>query len=174
MARETGKIPSIEEMQDRLAIMEVLAIHSRGIDRLDLDSLKSAYWPDAEVAYGTFNGKAYDFAVGVMEGLKAFERTAHTVTNTAFSFRGDEARVESHVTAYHYSKADPDTEMTFVGRYLDRMEKRGDVWKIAHRRVVHDWNQNVPATADWGGDLFPALTQGARLEGGDALYQHLK
>lgn len=173
MTQETGAVPSLEELQNRLAIQDVLAKHSRGIDRLDLECLKSAYWPDAEVAYGTFNGLAHEFAVGVMEGLKVFDRTAHTVTNTAFDIRGNDARIESYVTAYHYIKGDADQEMTFIGRYLDRMEKRGTVWKIAHRRVVHDWNQNVAATAEWGGDLFTSLTKGGR-GAEDALYGFLK
>lgn len=174
MTQETGQIPSLEEMQNRLAIMDVLAMHSRGIDRLDLECLKSAYWSDAEVNYGSFKGAAHTFAEGVMEGLKAFDRTAHTVTNTAFSIRGNGARVESYVTAYHYTKGDPDTEMTYIGRYLDRMEKRDSVWKISHRHVIHDWNQNIPATAVWDGDLFASLTKGGRQHEDDALYTFLE
>ncbi len=173
MGHETGQVPSLEELQNRLAIQDVLAKHSRGIDRLDLECLKSAYWPDAEVAYGTFNGAAHEFAEGVMEGLKAFDRTAHMVTNTAFDIRGQDARIESYVLACHYTKGDTDTEMIFFGRYLDRMEKRGDVWKIAHRRVVHDWNQNLDATAIWSGPLFESLTKGGRKFEDDALYKFL-
>ncbi len=173
MTQETGAVPSLEEVQDRLAILDVLAKHSRGIDRLDLECLKSAYWPEATVEYGSFNGLGHDFATGAMEGLQAFDRTAHTVTNSAFDIRGTEARVESHITAYHYIKGDPDMEMTFVGRYLDRMEKRGQVWKIAHRTVVHDWNQNVPASAVWEGDLFGALTKGNHGPD-DAVYAFLR
>ena len=39
--------------------------------------------------------------------------------------------------------------MTVFGRYLDRMQRRGDVWKIIYRRVLTDWNQHVGATAKW-------------------------
>jgi hypothetical protein len=172
---ETGKIPTVEELQDKLAIMDVLAKHSRGIDRLDEVCLKSAYWPDAEVAYGTFNGKAHDFAEGVVPALRAYHKTQHTVSNIAISLRGSDARVETYVTAYHYMKPESgaDSEMTFLGRYFDRMEKRDDTWKIAHRRVVMDWNQNDPATSEWGGDLFSSLTQGGRFED-DPLYEFLE
>jgi hypothetical protein len=27
-----------------------------------------------------------------------------------------------------------------IGRYLDRFERRNEIWKIVHRRVVHDMN----------------------------------
>lgn len=46
---ETGRVPTLAELADRLAIQEVLAQHSRGVDRADEAILISAYWPDAEV-----------------------------------------------------------------------------------------------------------------------------
>ena len=58
---ETGHIPSLEELANRLAIQDVLNKHSRGVDRADADMLKSAYWPEAEVAYGGFDGPAHTF-----------------------------------------------------------------------------------------------------------------
>ena len=41
--RETGQVPSAVEVADRLAIQDVLAHHSRGVDRADSEILKSAY-----------------------------------------------------------------------------------------------------------------------------------
>ena len=77
---------------------------------------------------------------------------------------GDHAKVESYVTAYHYLATDDgDSEMTYLGRYLDAMEKRDDVWKIKHRKIVMDWNQNVASTAQWEGPTFDAIARGARL-----------
>jgi hypothetical protein len=49
---ETGQIPNPAAIADRLAIYDVLVRHSRGVDRGDAAVLTSAYWPDAEVAYG--------------------------------------------------------------------------------------------------------------------------
>ena len=96
--------------------------------------------------------------------IKRYARTQHSITNTAIEFAGDEARVETYVTAYHYLEVDGDqgTEMTYLGRYMDRMQKRGDVWKIIHRQVVMDWNQNVDTTAVWEGPTFSGLARGAR------------
>lgn len=164
MSAETGKVPGPTEVADRLAIMEVLAKHSRGVDRADEHVLKSAYWPDATVAYGGFNGNAHAFCERLPNAIKAWARTQHTISNTCIEFRGDRALVETYVTAYHY-RADPngrDTEMTYLGRYLDTMQKRGDVWKILHRQVVMDWNQNSEATAILEGPPFDGLARGAR------------
>jgi len=174
MKTETGRVPALAEIADRLAILDVLAKHSRGVDRADEAILKTAYWPDATVAYGGFNGNAHEFCAVLPGAIRAWARTQHTITNTSIEFRGDRALVETYVTAYHYRAAEDgeDQEMTYLGRYLDRMEKRGEVWKIAHRQVVMDWNQNSAATAILAGPPFAGLARGER-QPEDPLYQML-
>ncbi len=174
MANETGTVPSMEEVADRMAITEVLAQHSRGVDRADGEILRSAYWPDASVAYGGFHGEASEFCAMLPQAIRAFARTQHVLGNISIDLRGSDARVETYVTAWHYTAAEngPDREMTYLGRYLDRMEKRGNVWKIHHRQVVMDWNRNNPATAIWQGPSFEGLTRGCRAPE-DPLYAHL-
>ena len=83
--------------------------------------------------------------------------------------QGTWAAVETYVTAYHYLAGEggaQDTEMTFLGRYLDRFERRGasrgGVWKISHRQVLMDWNQNANGSAVLEGPPFDGLARGAR------------
>lgn len=164
MASETGRVPGVEEVADRLAIQEVLAKHCRGVDRADAAVLKSAYWPDATVAYGRFNGNAHEFCEMLPGAIRAWARTQHTISNTCVEHRGDRALVETYVTAYHYRSVEggADSEMTYLGRYLDTMHKRDGVWKILHRQVVMDWNQNAEATAVLNGPPFDGLARGSR------------
>ncbi len=171
---EPGKIPALEDVAHRLAIMEVLATHSRGVDRADEETLKSCYWADAEVAYGGFNGPAWEFCAMLPGAIRQYAATQHSISNVLIELEGDEARVETYVTAYHYMSTHTaaDTEMTFLGRYLDVMERRDDCWKIKHRRVVMDWNQNVPATAELSGPPFDGLARGGRYPD-DPLCKHM-
>ena len=37
-------------------------------------------------------------------------------------------------------------EITVGGRYTDRLEKRGGVWKIINRAGTTDWRRVLPAT----------------------------
>ena len=171
---DIGQVPGAEQLGDRLAIMEVLAMHCRGVDRADEAALKVAYWPEATVAYGAFNGNAHEFCAMLPTGIKAYERTQHSITNTLIDLRGSRAKVESYVTAYHYLANDDaaDSEMTYIGRYLDRFEKRNTRWKIMHRQVVMDWNQNAEATAILSGPPFAGLARGSR-HPDDVVYQML-
>lgn len=175
MSHETGKVPDLAEVADRLAIFDVLAQHSRGVDRVDVAVLKSAYWPDATVAYGGFNGSAHEFCEILPGAIQGYKATQHAVSNIAIAISGDDARVESYCTAYHYAEVQggPDREMTYIGRYLDRMQKRAGTWKILHRIVVMTWNQNFDASAVWAGPPIEGLAVGARGPD-DPLYAFLR
>ena len=164
MTDTTGQVPSAAELADRLAIQDVINRHSRGVDRADAEILKSAYWPDAEVAYGGFDGPAHTFCESLPQGIRRYKSTQHNVSNTTIDFNGNDAVAETYVTAFHYLAQDdaPDTEMHYFGRYVDHMQKRGDTWKILFRRVVMDWNLNTEASADFSGPTFSGLAKGAR------------
>lgn len=164
--RLPGATPDLKELGHRAAIGDILALHSRGVDRAVEADLKACYWPDATVAYGGFNGPAFEFCEMLPQAIRGFARTQHTVSNTLIQFdgRGYRAAVESCVTAYHYTAAENgiDQEMVFIGRYLDRFEQRGAMWKIRHRQVLMDWNQNQPASAIQSGPPFEGLAVGSR------------
>lgn len=147
---ETGQVPEQAEVADRLAILEVIATHSRGVDRASSDILKSCYWPEAEVDYGGYKGPAHPFCEALPDAITRYENTQHAVSNSLIEIEDTKARVESYVTAFHYLALpdEPDFEMTYIGRYFDRMEKRGDVWKITFRHVVMTWHQNAQGSKD--------------------------
>jgi hypothetical protein len=162
MQREIGKVADAAELADRLAIAEVLYTHSRGIDRLDRAAIEAAYWPDAEVAYGAFDGRAHDFAAMVVQALgAAYELTQHSVSNTLVEFSGERAKSESYVAAYHLLSG-AEAEMFFSGRYLDLLERREGCWKILHRQVVMDWSRQWQVTDEREGPAFKGLAKGAR------------
>ena len=160
-----GEIPSLEETRDRLAIQALLAAHSRGVDRADGELLKACYWPEAEVAYGGFNGPAHTFCENLPAGIKRYTATQHCIGNTQIVFNGDLADVETYVYAGHYLRPGaehPGQEMIFFGRYLDRVERRGNCWKISFRRVVMDWNEFLTPSSVDQGPPFDGLARGAR------------
>jgi len=172
MSYLTGKVPDAAQVADRLAILDVLATHSRGLDRLDPDAIRAAYWPEAEVDYGSYTGGAYAFAEVVVEALASrYELTRHCLGNTLFAFSADNAMTETCVTAAHLLRGAAE-EMLFYGRYLDRLEKRGTRWRILHRQVVIDWSKRLPVADERASSTFAALARGARGDA-DPLYRFL-
>ena len=170
-----GAVPDPQTLAHHVAIQQLLYTHSRGVDRADADTLKACYWPDAEVAYGSYNGPAHPFCEALPQGIRKYAATQHTVTNTLIDIRGDTALSESCVTAYHYLQVEDgqDQEMTYIGRYVDHLQCREQTWKIAFRRVVMDWNQNTAASAILEGPPFAGLAKGGRAPH-DPLYEMQK
>ena len=98
--------------------------------------------------YGAYHGPAHAFCDPLAEAIKRYENTQHQISNMLVEIEGDSARSETYLTAHHYLVGDPDMEMTYLGRYLDQMEKRDGVWKIMFRKIVMTWHQNAPGSKD--------------------------
>jgi hypothetical protein len=172
MNADTGLSPDIENIADRIAICDIIYLHSRGLDRLDPDTIKCAYWPEAEVDYGSFRGSAHLFAELVVGALgEQYELTRHSLSNTLIAFAGDSARAESNVSAAHLLQGGQE-ELLFFGRYLDLLEKRGGRWKIRHRQVVMDWSKRLPVGDERESDAFADLAKGGHCDS-DPLYPFL-
>ena len=56
-----------EQLSDREKIREAAMRYSYGVDRLDPDVMKSAYWPEATDDHGNFVGNAHEFVDYCME-----------------------------------------------------------------------------------------------------------
>lgn len=154
----------MSDVADRLEIAEVLTLYARGVDRCDLETLTATFWPDATAQYGGQAQNAHEWAAVTVAALRGMNRTFHSLSNMVIKSSGDWAEAETYCTAYHEVKG-PDglVEMVVGGRYLDRLEKRNGVWRIARRIYVMDWNRNVPSTARWDEGLYATLvTRGAR------------
>jgi len=140
----------IQTVIDKQAITEALMLYCRGVDRRDRTALESAYWPDATDDHVKY--------VGGVEGLVEFifaavsrMRTQHFLGNVLIEMRGpDRAVCESYVRAYHEAEGFFGAEELDIGaRYLDVFEKRGNEWRILHRKVVVDYYRTRAATSDW-------------------------
>jgi hypothetical protein len=132
---------------DLQAIAENLAVHSRGIDRSDAALIKSVYHPDATVAYGMFEGPAREFADVVVGLARKGSVSLHRPCNQWVRLDGDRAVSECYVIAYTTRAESGGAVQALIGgRYLDRHERRGGVWKLSHRTYVLDWNTNWPGT----------------------------
>lgn len=149
MTTPTSKI--LEELADREAIRECLYRYSRGVDRLDADMIRSAYWPDCTDNHMGFTGNAEEFIAWSFPIMSSMDQTMHIIGNVLMTIRGNTADVESYFYGIHRINLPDDgkSDVIGAGRYLDRMEKRGEEWRIMERMVVTDWFRQYPDSADW-------------------------
>jgi hypothetical protein len=124
--------------------------------------LRSSYWPDATDDHGVFIGSFAEYLAWVVPGSPAVGTTLHTLGQSLIELHGERANVETHVTAYHrIDMGSEHRDLVIGGRYLDRLEKRAGEWRVAHRTMVYDWQQDFGVSADWSKGLLgmPFLTE---------------
>jgi hypothetical protein len=158
----TDRDHAIDTALARDQIRDLISRYSHGIDRCDVGSLKTLFWPDGECDYGAMAGNAHEFADRVIEGVRALDRTQHLVGNIMIEIDDpDHARGETYVWAYHDMLDDHGRHLIRIvgGRYLDEFERRGREWRILIRHYLMDWNQNATSTQDWEGWIYGALNR---------------
>ena len=130
----------LARLADRVEIEEVLNRYCRGVDRCDEATLAAVYHDDAIDDHGTFTGPAREFATWATKGAaRSWHSSHHTVHNVLVDWAGpDTAQVESYVLGINRRAGEDGQIELFAGRYVDRFERRGGEWRIAHRRALRD------------------------------------
>lgn len=135
-------------------IRQVLAAYCRGIDRGDLELLKSVYHEDASDQHGPFSGSGWEFAEFVVAAMKEKTLvTQHHITNTYIEVEGATAAVESYFLAFSpsvFGEGEPSLGM-IGGRYLDEFSYRDGRWAIDKRMVVLDFGRDSLGGPEWRG-----------------------
>jgi hypothetical protein len=146
-------VAEIRWLLDRQAIRDCLTRYLRGLDRHDALLMASAFWPDAQINYGsTFSGPRDEFIRwGNAWDAKRWLAHSHNLTNQTVEIDGDTAHVESYIVMLLRAR---DKSVTVAaGRYIDRFERRQSEWRI----VVREYIVDVRANAD-GSSFDPATS----------------
>jgi ketosteroid isomerase-like protein len=147
---------TLDELLDRQEIHDVLVSYARGADRGDADLIAAAYHDDAiEDHGGTFLGPAKDYVAMLRKLLPGAPRMSHILTNVLIELDGDRAVAEGYFLTFSRRDGgdDPFDSLT-MARVVDRFERRGGAWKIAHRRLAWEWNHEMPMKETWGRGLI--------------------
>ena len=128
-----------DEALDRVALSDLVMRYCRGVDRRDFALVRSLYWDDAIDRHGAmFEGDPDAFVAWLPSAMAGFELTAHRVSNSLLVLDDNVAEGEHYVTVYHRTHPPGRRELVIGGRYLDRYERRGGIWKFAERRLAFD------------------------------------
>jgi ketosteroid isomerase-like protein len=148
---------TVDELSAREAIGDVLYRYARGVDRADVELLKSCYHPEAVDAHWTFIGNAHEFAEEILKShqMGQIPLLKHFITNILIEFDGDRAFVESSFLCLVDLPLEEGAQAHLVshGRYLDVFERRHGDWKILSRLLVSEgaeWSTPLPVPGHAG------------------------
>ncbi|SFS10385.1 nuclear transport factor 2 family protein [Sphingomonas jatrophae] len=155
---------TLQTVADRIDIADLMARYARAVDRCDAALFDTVWAPGAIVDYGEGPEDAAQWSLGLLGRLRAMERTQHALSNSLVDLAGDHASAETMCTAYHQLTVDGQAQQMIVGgRYLDRLVRTREGWRIAERRYVMDWNEIAPSTCEIGSGRFARFSRtGAR------------
>src|SRR3954466_11933000 len=133
----------LARIEDRLAIVDLLAAIARGIDRYDRALLAASIWPDADIDMGldtTMTGAA--FAAALKPPAAPRPGRMHVLGNPRVEIEGDRACSEAHIISCMDVMIDGLRQTRVrAGRYLDRFERREGRWGLAARTMVDEWGR---------------------------------
>jgi hypothetical protein len=129
---------------DRRQIHEAVLRYCRGIDRLDMELVRSAYHPGGIDHHTGFSGPVEDFIAWVSGALGNFDGTMHLIGNHFAEGNGDVAVSETYGTAVHWGQPPDDPRRNFTSgfRYVDHFEKRDGRWAVVERWAVREWTRS--------------------------------
>jgi hypothetical protein len=124
----------VRYLMDRTAILDCVARHARGCDRHDVDLVTSAYHADGVDEHGHAINTGPDYGAWANATHAETSRVhLHNITTHSCEIDGDTAHAESYVIVVLIG-ADGRSAQFINGRYIDRLERRDDHWRIVVRR----------------------------------------
>ncbi|GIX29798.1 MAG: hypothetical protein KatS3mg124_0270 [Porticoccaceae bacterium] len=87
---------ALRELLDRQAIWQVLQRLARGLDRLDVELVRSCYFDDAVDDHGHYVGDPDGFIAWANETARQFRWTHHALTTHNCELAGDDAYCETY------------------------------------------------------------------------------
>lgn len=162
---DAERLARLERLADKQEILECLTRFSRGMDRFDREVFMSAFHEDATMAAGPFVGSPADcYAWASAMHEQGQVATHHNLLNVTYDIDGDVAHTETYYLFVGRNR--DESNWIAGGRYIDRLEKRDGVWKIALRTNAIEWSGMVPTmpipfadVADIFGNGAPARSQ---------------
>lgn len=129
------------EPHDEVALAELVALISRGVDRRDPDAVASCYAADSVDHHGEFVGMGRELAdylcrCTLVSGRARFLR--HSLGRSIFDVDGDRAFGETSFDFHMLTESD--ALFQGKGRYVDEFARRDRRWSVTRRRVVMDWS----------------------------------
>jgi hypothetical protein len=126
----------VRYLKDRIEILDCVANQARGHDRHDTELMTSVYHDDGVDEHGPAVNPGPKYAEWANQThAAAFLDHLHHITTHTCEIDGDVAHCESYVIGTMRFRDDK-TIGFMGGRYLDRLERRAGVWRIAVRRCT--------------------------------------
>jgi hypothetical protein len=140
----TDATGTVQHLQDRFDILDVLFRYSAGVDSFDNAAVRSVLADEIWAQYGNSEPVTDPDALAAWIG----EATAtivwqhHLLSPYTVEIDGDRAKVLSYLTSYQVFRENPDAAVVLVARYHDELKRTPGGWKINRRIMEILWGES--------------------------------
>jgi ketosteroid isomerase-like protein len=144
----------VQKLLDRAAIHDVIARYYQGLDRGNQEQVRNCFTEDVCAKFDErppTRGIAAlmdSFAVFTKQQSGEWKITTHFMGNLNFNLLdGDVAETETNAIAFLVLPGESAEQVTMRSlRYLDKLRRTKDGWRICERLHTLDWSCHVPTS----------------------------
>ena len=134
-----------KELEDRLAIRELIENWLIWRDSLLWDRFRTVWHPEGQMWATWFQGSYEDFIRVTEEGYAKGVRIMHFLGGSSIDLKGRRAIAQSRVTICQRAPLDGVLcDVVCSGRFYDFLEKRKDRWGLVLRRLTYERDRLDP------------------------------
>jgi 3-phenylpropionate/cinnamic acid dioxygenase small subunit len=138
----------IDALLAKQQITEICYRYGINLDNREWSKLRECFTEDAVADYLDMPScQGYQAIEDTCrEALSPLTGSQHLISNVVVTLDGDEADSVCYLQAQHVKSGTPGGD-TFIiaGRYLDRLVRAPEGWRIKHRRLEGIWTDGNPA-----------------------------
>lgn len=138
---------TIDQLNDRIAVSDVLHRYCRAIDTKDWALLATCFVEDMEADFTSFAGRDVvrgrdNWLAAIRLTISGLEATQHLTGNHTIALDGDSATLRADIQAVHIL-ANPrgDSEYTVGGWYDIDLVRTADGWRIRRYVLTTRWSR---------------------------------
>jgi hypothetical protein len=133
------------ETADKIACAELVQAWGFARDQGRWDDLLAIFHPGGEIAVSWFRGPYPDFVGRCRANAGSGIMSKHMLWPARITLNGERATSETNVAILVRQTIEGvPTDLTSYGRFLDRIERRGGVWRMVERATLYEKDRLDP------------------------------
>ncbi len=135
---------SLQALQDRNDISDVLYRYSASVDSFDTEGVRSALADDIWAQYGNSDPVVGGDALAnwIADATATIIWQHHLLNVYQVKIDGDQATALSYLTSYQVFKENPDAAVILVARYHDELRRTPAGWRVSKRIMELLWGES--------------------------------
>jgi hypothetical protein len=148
---------------DKLACAELVQAWGFARDQGRWDDLAAIFHPGGEIAVSWFRGPYTEFVAHCARNWGKGSVAKHLLWPARVAVNGVRATAETSVAILVRQTIDgTEVDLTSQGRFLDRIEKRGGVWRMVERAALYEKDRLDPVEPSPAFDAMMAKSDAAK------------